>query len=209
MKKIRICTPVTGATLKEFLKNLDQVQEISDIVELKVDGIKNLTKKDLLLIRERTEKEAIFTSRKNEIILKGLNLGFDYVDIDLSLTKKFKLSESRKTKIIISFHDFEKTPDVKKLMRIINRMKESNQDIIKIATMVNNDQDIKNLFQILLNKNKNEKIIVIGMGEKGKVTRILGPLLGSFLTFASTVFGKTAQGQIDIIKLKKIYKLIN
>jgi len=49
MNKIKICTPVIGKTLKEFLKNLDQVQEISEMVELRVDSL-NLTKKDLILI---------------------------------------------------------------------------------------------------------------------------------------------------------------
>ena len=42
MKKIKICTPVIGKTLGEFLENLDRVQEISEMVELRVDGIKNL-----------------------------------------------------------------------------------------------------------------------------------------------------------------------
>jgi len=209
MNKIKICTPVMGKTLEEFLKNLDQVQEVSEMVELRVDKIKNLSKKDLILIRKRTKKEVIFTSRQREIILKALNLGFNYVDVELSLISELNLPKRGKNKIILSFHDFEKTPNIQDLTTIVSRMRKCNVGISKIATVVNNDQDIKNLLLILLNKKKDEKIIVVGMGEKGKITRILGPLLGSFLTFASTPFGKTAQGQINITKLKKIYQLIN
>ena len=209
MNKIKICAPVIGKTLREFLKNLDQVQEVSEMVELRVDHIKNVSENDLQLIRKKTIKEAMFTSRNKKMILQALELGFDYVDVDFSLIKELKLSKFKKTKIIISFHDYKKTPNIQKLTLTINRMRECNVGIIKIATMVNSNQDIKNLFQILLNKKKNEKIIVVGMGEKGKITRILGPLLGSFLTFASTQYGETAPGQIDIMKLKKIYKLIN
>lgn len=208
MKKIKICTPVIGKTLKEFLKNLDRVQEVSEMVELRIDKIKNLSEQDLKLIRTKTVKEVIFTSRRKEIILKALKLEFDYVDVDLSLIKELKLLKSKKTKIIVSFHDFKKTPNIQDLTKIINRMREWKVEIIKIATMVNNDQDIGNLVKILLNKKENEKIIVIGMGEKGKITRILGPLLGSFLTFASTQYGETAPGQIDIEKMKNIYKLL-
>lgn len=207
--KIKICTPVIGKTLKEFLNNLDQVQEISDMVELRVDEIKDLSKNDLQLMRKRTKKEAIFTSRKKEIILKALDLGFDFVDIELSLISDLNLTKQEKTKIILSFHDFEKTPNIQKLTSIVGHMRECNIGVIKIATTINDDQDIKNLFQILLGKKKNEKIIVIGMGEKGRVTRILGPILGSFLTFASTKYGKSAPSQIDINKMKKIYEILN
>lgn len=209
MKNIKICTPVIGKTLKEFLKNLDQVQAISDMVELRVDGIKNFNEKDLQLIKKKTIKKAIFTCRKKEIILKAFNLGFDYVDVELSLTSSIDLQKKGKTKIILSFHDFKKTPKIKELTATLDQMRECGNNIIKIATKVNNDQDIKNLLQVLLIKKKGEKIIVIGMGKKGQIIRVIGPLLGSFLTFASTEFGSTAPGQIDINKMKNIYKLLN
>ena len=205
MKKIKICTPVLGKTLREFLNNLDQVQEVSEMVELRVDEIRNLNKNDLKLIRERTTKEAIFTSRRKEIILKALDLRFDFIDIDLPLIKNFDLPKQIKSKIIISFHDFKKTPDMFQLNAIVNKIRKLKVEIIKIATKVNNNQDIKNLFKILLNKKKNEKIIVVGMGKKGKITRVLGPLIGSFLTFASTPFGQSAPGQLEISEFKKIY----
>ena len=208
MKKIKICAPVIGETLKEFLENLDQVQEISDMVELRVDKIKNLSEKDLALIKKRIKKEVILTSRRKDIILKGLDMKFDFIDIELSLISSLNLSKPDKTKIILSFHDFKKTPTLQELTLITNHMRECNVGVLKIATMVNEDQDINNLLKILLNKKKNERIIVIGMGNKGQITRILGPLLGSFLTFASTKYGKTAPEQIDINKMKNIYKLL-
>jgi len=208
MKKIKICTPVMGKTLNEFLKKLDKVQEVSSMVELRVDGM-NLTKKDLLLIRKKVKKEAILTSRNKENILMALDLGFDLIDIDLSMISGLDLSEKMKKKIILSFHDFEKTPEVNRLKLLVDQMKKFNTGIIKIATVVKSDRDIKNLFQILINKKENEKMIIIGIGKKGQITRIFGPLLGSFLTFASTKFGVSAPGQIDIEKMKNIYKLLN
>jgi 3-dehydroquinate dehydratase-1 len=208
MKKIKICTPVMGKTLNEFLKNLDKVQEVSSMVELRVDGM-NLTKKDLLLIRKRVKKEAILTSRNKENILMALDLGFNLIDIDFSMISGLDLSEKMKKKIILSFHDFKKTPGVNRLKLLVDQMRKFNTGMIKIATVVKNDRDIKNLFQILINKKENEKIIIIGMGKRGQITRIFGPLLGSFLTFASTPFGGSAPGQIDIEKMKNIYKLLN
>ncbi len=208
MKKIKICTPVIGKTLEEFLENLEKVQAISDMVELRVDQIKNLSDSDLQLIRKKTKKEAIFTSRKKEIILKALDLEFDYIDIELSLISNIDLSKQKNNKIILSFHDFKKTPNIEELTILIDRMRKYNIEVLKIATTVNNDQDVNDLFKTLLNKKNDEKMIIVGMGKEGKITRVLGPLLGSFLTFASTKYGESAQGQINIVELKKIYKLL-
>jgi 3-dehydroquinate dehydratase I len=209
MKKIKICAVVTGSSLKEFLENLDQVQEISELVELRVDKIKNLNEKDLLLIRKKTIKEAIFTCRDKKIILQAMKIGFDYVDIEFNLIKKIDFEKPKDTKIIISYHDFKKTPSGKELEKITSQMKKYKNDTIKIATLIIKKSDNLKLFGLLLNKKIEERMIIVGMGEKGKITRILGPILGSYLTYASTKFGKTAPGQIDVIKLKKIYKLIN
>ncbi|MCR4276902.1 MAG: type I 3-dehydroquinate dehydratase [Candidatus Roizmanbacteria bacterium] len=208
MNKIKICVPVIGKTLNEFLKNLDKVQEASSMVELRVDGL-NLTQNDLILIRKRIKKETILTSRNKEIILSSLNLGFDFVDVDLLMMNDLKLSKNDRSRIIVSFHDHKKTPGINRLKLLVDKMRKFGSGVIKIATVINDDQDVKNLFQILLNKKENEKMIIIGMGRRGQITRIFGPFLGSFLTFASTPFGKTASGQIDINKMKKIYEILN
>jgi 3-dehydroquinate dehydratase-1 len=209
MKNIKICSVVTGSNLREFLKNLDKVQEISEMVELRVDKIKNLNEKDLELIRKKTTKEAIFTCRDNKIILRALDLGFNYVDIDFMLLNNFNLPKPKATKIIISFHDFKKTQSLIYLENIRKKMKRFQPEVMKFATMVNSEADINILLKLLLSKDRNEKMIVVGMGEKGKITRILGPLMGSFLTYASTQNGETALGQLDIKKMQNIYKLLN
>lgn len=206
--KIKICAVVTGSNLKEFLENLDKVQAVSEMIELRVDEIKNLSQKDLILIRKKAIKETIFTCRDKKIILQAFDLGFDFIDIDFSLITGIKLPKLRKTRIIVSFHDFKKTPSLILLKNIKKKLKQFKPDVMKFATMVNSEEDIKNLLNLLINKDKKEELIVIGMGKKGKITRVVGPLLGSFLTYASTKFGATAQGQIDINKMKNIYKLL-
>ena len=76
-------------------------------------------------------------------------------------------------------------------------------DIIKIATNVINDNDNIELVKLLINKDKD--IIVLGMGEKGKITRIISPLLGGYLTFASVDGNISASGQISLSDLIHIY----
>lgn len=220
--KIIICIPVVGENLTGFLSNLEKAQRISDFVELRVDYLKNLRWQDIGIIKKNVRKKAIFTCRKKDeggrfnqdesarlkIIDTAINLGFDYVDVELStLQEKHDLARNNNTKMIISYHNLQKTPSLIYLKKIINKMKHTNPAIMKIATFVRNEEDNSKLFRLMLEKNKNEERIIIGMGEKGKITRILGPVLGSYLTFASTFLGETGSGQINYEKLKNFYKI--
>jgi 3-dehydroquinate dehydratase type I len=57
--------------------------------------------------------------------------------------------------------------------------------------------------------NDTRPVVVVGMGHKGRITRIAALLLGSPFTYASLAAGKeTAEGQIDWKSLKEIYKRI-
>jgi 3-dehydroquinate dehydratase type I len=65
------------------------------------------------------------------------------------------------------------------------------------------------LLKLLLEKTSDEEMIILGMGDNGQITRILSLLLGGYLTFASTKYGGSAPGQIDIEQLKNIYNLLS
>lgn len=145
-------------------------------------------------------------SLRRNILQKGFDLEFDYIDIELSTIEKWQPKQSEKTKLIISYHNFEKTPHFWVLNKIIFQMNQYSPNVIKIATMVNDEYDNTQLYRIMVNKPKKEERIVVGMGEKGKMTRILGPMLGCYLTYASTPFSQSAPSQVDITELKAIYK---
>ncbi len=215
---IRICTPVIGETLDEFLENLKNTQEISDFVELRVDYIQDFTEANVEIIRKETKVQSIFTCRKKEeggkfqsnekdrvkILQKAIELGFDHIDIELSTMKENQFKKS-KSKLIISYHNFVETPSYWDMQSIIYEMNEFKPDILKITTMMKEEYESTKIYRLLTNKPHSEERIVIGMGEKGRMTRILGPLLRSYLTYASTKFGESAPGQIDIEELKEIY----
>jgi len=208
MKKIKICTPVIGKNLKEFLENLEKIQQVSNFIELRVDKIKNLTEKDLRLIRKKTKKEAILTCREKEILFKACRLGFQFIDIDLETLEKEKINlpKNLKTKFIVSFHDFKKTPSAEFLRKLVLRMDKHKPNIIKIATMVRKEIDNIKLFKLILDKKLKKDRIIIGMGRKGKMTRLLGPILGTYLTYAMVDEMKSAAGQLQVGKLKKFYE---
>jgi len=220
--KIKICTPVIGNNLNQFLENLGKTQEISDFVELRVDYIQDLSLDDIELIREKTKVQSIFTCRKKaeggkfhfdermrvKILQKAIDLVFDHIDIELSTIRDHEFKRNPKTKLIVSYHNFAETPSYWDMQSIIYEMNSFKPDILKIATMMKEEYESTKIYRLLTNKPHTEERIVVGMGEKGRMTRILGPLLGSYLTYASTPYGESAPGQIDINKLKEIYKLI-
>ncbi|HTR42379.1 MAG TPA: type I 3-dehydroquinate dehydratase [Pseudomonadales bacterium] len=83
--------------------------------------------------------------------------------------------------VVVSFHDFEKTPSFEKLHSIATEAAKHGT-IVKISTMVKSQQDIATL-EKLLNSDMDVPICIIGMGAFGTRTRIAFPSLGSCLTY--------------------------
>lgn len=219
-KNVRVCCTVVGENLEEFLKNLEETQKICSFVELRVDYIKNLKLSDLDIIRKNTTVKSIFTCRSVEeggkfkgsteelleIINKANDLKFEHIDIEISKLEYIKFNK-KNAKIIGSYHNFKKTPKLEQLYKICENMSSYEVvDILKVATYVNCDDDMLTITRLILAFRKKNEIIAIGMGEKGRGTRITGPLLGTYLSFAYVGDNKTAPGQVTLDEFKDFYK---
>lgn len=200
-----------------FLTHLQDIQKHADMVELRVDSISGFTIKDVSVIKRSLTVPAIFTCRptheggsytgteleRRAILQEALDSNFDYVDIELSTIEDHIFPKATKAKRIISYHNFEMTPSYWDLQTLIGSMQSYSPDMIKIATMVKNDQDNQTLYKVITNKLANELRIVVGMGDKGKITRVIAPLLGSFCTYVSEG-EKTAKGQLSFHETKTL-----
>lgn len=130
------------------------------------------------------------------------------VDIELSshqINRKV-IAAARKAKktVVVSFHDFKKTPSLKSLNGILKQAKDLGADIVKIAAFVKKPADLQTLAEFTLS-NSWQKIIVIGMGEKGSVSRVAFPCFGSLLTFAH-LGEASAPGQLDLATTVKLLR---
>lgn len=215
---IRICAPVVGRTEKEFLHHLAEVQKISDLIELRVDSIGSVSLDFLRTLKKSLTKSAIFTCRsvrdrggftgteaeRVAILQRAIEL-FPFVDLELETIETHDFSCGKDAKIIVSYHNFLETPSYWDMQKIIFRMNQCKPDILKIATHVHEEYELTKLYRLLTNKPHSEERIVIGMGQAGRMSRIVAPLLGSYLTYASTEWGGSAPGQIEIRELKKMY----
>jgi 3-dehydroquinate dehydratase type I len=150
------------------------------------------------------------TERK-ALLLKAITSGARFVDIDLDSTYAFRkelTDAARKSgcKVITSYHDHERTPDRKELGRIADRCNLAGGDIVKIACMVKGPQDCARLLSLL---DGGSRMVVIGMGPLGRITRVAGPLLGGEFTFASLETGKeSAPGQMSRKEIEAVWKAI-
>ncbi|ACO03546.1 MULTISPECIES: type I 3-dehydroquinate dehydratase [Persephonella] len=133
----------------------------------------------------------------------------DYADIiDIELRSErlhedlVKLCRDKEKFLLVSYHDFEKTPSEDEIQEIIDRS--SFGDIIKFAFMVKDVEDVGRILSVT-HKNRDKKIVSIGMGDLGKITRVAGFFFGSLITY--TYIGESvAPGQIEVKELIKELK---
>jgi len=102
--------------------------------------------------------------------------------------------------VVLSFHDFDKTPERGEFDAIFNQASDLNIDILKLATEVDSPNDLALLEDVLVQDNYDGAKIVIGMGSRGQMSRIKFPALGSVLTFGF-ISESTAPGQLELSDL--------
>lgn len=151
-------------------------------------------------------------SERIELLKTCMNQGANFIDIEIESTDDFlkKLAAHAHlcgTKSIISYHNFEATPEKKELEHILHKCYERGGDVAKIAVQVNILKDVHHLLGLY---NLPGKKVILGMGQLGRITRLMGPYLGAEFTFGAPGTGsETAPGQFSYNQLTDIYKVID
>jgi shikimate 5-dehydrogenase/3-dehydroquinate dehydratase, type I len=210
-----ICLTLSGSTLEENLREVQNNIEYIDMCELRLDTLSPEQQKRASEFPSMVSVPVIATFRRSadggkctigeksrrNLLFEALDGDFAYVDIEDDV-KKCELEDKareRGIKIIRSYHDFKGIPtDI--FGKIANMAKRA--DVVKIAVMTNSVQDLLTLLKIK-NELGNVQKIVIGMGEYGVPARILYHKFGSMLTFASP--NAVAPGQLTPRELKTVY----
>ena len=192
----------------------------ADILELRIDLLKVNARAALHDIRE-TGLPVIITNRMKQeggawggseeervsTLISLLPLA-DAVDIELCARDRDmvvkKARDTGKT-VIISTHDFEKTPASNVMSEIISESVTAGADIAKLAVMPNSLEDVHRLLEVTLHADAT--VCTLAMGEKGRYSRVVAPLYGSVMTYGYV--GKaTAPGQLRVDELRYILNVI-
>ena len=233
-----ICVPLIGKTLDELLTNAQGLVDAgADIIEWRVDHfthvreipqvlaalaeIRHTLKTLPLLFTFRSKKEGGETEISDEAYFElnrqaALSGLADVIDIELfndeaQIRALVNDAHQAGVKVIMSNHDFHKTPAQEDIIYRLRRMQELGADLPKIAVMPQTPQDVLTLLSATLTmkeKYATRPLITMSMGKSGGVSRVTGRLFGSAMTFG-TVGQASAPGQIAIAKLRELMDILS
>lgn len=223
--KFKVCVSLATSSVDKLPRLISSaLQKRADFVEIRFDH--NIYK-DIdraLDITSKIKRKAIFTLRSKEeggefegsnkervSLLEKLAMTRPMLlDVEISTLKKEKgigqfLSEN-KVPILVSSHDFRKTPNLSTLRNELKDMRKYSNYVKMVTTARSIEDNFKLL--LLYDNNHNTRLIAFAMGEHGILSRLLCNLYGgSPFTYAS-LDKPLAPGQLDIVLMKKLYDRI-
>ncbi len=192
------------------LDELDGIELRLDLFpSLDLRGLRHTLPLPLLFtLRKKTHGGSFSHAESERLVLIEQLFQFqpDYFDLEHDTHSSFlgkMASNYPATKLILSHHDFEKTPDLESLFA---KMQSPYAHAYKIATYANSTADALRMCRFVKEKKaQGHKLSGICMGPNGVATRILGPASGNFIDFTSQNDAQKL-GQIPLDALQKIYR---
>lgn len=138
----------------------------------------------------------------------------DFIDLEYFYTDDADVEiynlQKMGAKVITSHHDFHETPSSNVLFMLLEQMKHSNADIVKLAMMPQSAEDVLRLLEETNHFHKRypmQPLITMSMGKMGTISRVCGELFGSCVTFGA---GKNASapGQVPVAELEEILEVL-
>jgi len=215
--KYKTCVSIAEKNPKKIKRLLKNALLKSEYAEIRLDfmnpseipdilqNIKEKISRCVCTLRPKNEGGK-FSGKENERI-SILKLISEYnpflLDVEFNTLKKDqKLRQYLKksnTDILVSWHDFKKTPSMDRLNSRLTEMKKLS-NFVKIVTVAKSISDTSRIMS-LYNRSSKIKLIAFAMGEQAKFSRILCLHLGSPYTYVS--LGKAiAPGQFSLDDMK-------
>ena len=232
------CVPIVGRSVEELVQECRYLQDkIYDVVELRIDFLKDVTSLDAIgealtavrtelpngaiLFTFRTKEEggetAVPESYYFELIQYAIKSGkVDAVDVEYyrnrdSIAQTLAVAKEQGVTVVMSNHDFAKTPSFEEITERLIGMKKLGADVAKLACMPNSAKDVLTLLsatEAVKSQYPDEPIITMSMGKLGAISRISGEIFGSALTFGSAKKA-SAPGQLEVTTLQQILRALH
>jgi len=217
--KYKTCVSITQKTPRGLNKVVKKALKKSDYVEIRFDFLKpaevpkalellkNDLKKSVCTLRPKSEGGKFSGVEKERIAILKLIAEYNpfLLDVEFNSLKKnktlVKYLKKTKTPILVSWHDFKKTPNIATLNRVLEQMAKFSKNI-KIVTNAKTIVDPSYVLS-LYGRASSLSLIAFAMGDHGRMSRILCLYLGSPFTYVS--LGKPiAPGQFSLNEVKSI-----
>jgi len=235
-QKPLICVPVISEKETDLIDEVNAVIKMKpEVIEWRVDYFENVM--DIsnvngvlkiiraiiddtpLIITCRSYEEGghrkIADEAKLNLFENAVKSGYvDAIDMELSFgTEKIgyikSLAIKSDVKLILSYHNFEETPSEKFIVEKIKEEIKYGADAAKIAVMAKDQGDVLKLLNATYNARTEiqNPLITISMGSLGVISRLLGFVFGSDMTFAAGV-NVSAPGQIPMDEMRRYIETI-
>jgi 3-dehydroquinate dehydratase-1 len=222
-----ICAPLVGRTRERLLAEVAVVAaKRPDILEWRVDFFEGIgdtahvvdalaalkqaaagipilfTRRSMREGGERialSESEVVALYRavcaSGDVDIVDFEMGNDPADVKAVR----EMSRAAGVKLILSFHDFQRTPSAEVLEQRFAQAASLNADIAKVAVMPQGMDDVLTLLSATLRAGKalDIPLVSMSMGRLGAITRMCGWAFGSAMTFAVGE-ASSAPGQMAI-----------
>jgi len=206
------------ASLEDFEEVARFPAHLVDLCELRIDllqrfsvhlegRVEKVPFPKIVTVRDFSEGGAGALSQAARLDLFEHWLPFcNLIDIEFKNLGQFgnlvQKAESAGKEVIISFHDFARTPSLKDLQGMVDDCRPGTSHIFKVATKVTQWSDVETLIRLIQN-NPESRVAAMGMGELGKLSRLVLARLGSCLSYGS-IGESVAPGQWPISELARL-----
>lgn len=235
--KPKICIPIVATDIEEAKVQATEIMTYPvDVVELRADFLDKCfdieyTIHVIKAINDIISVPLIYTFRTKKeggekevscddyvsLIKKVLESGtVDLIDVEMFTGDEIvsaltKYAHKCGARVIVSNHEFTKTPIKIDLILRLVKMQTLGADIAKIAVMPKNKMDVLTLLEATAEAYEEYMdipIVTMSMGKYGMISRMTGEVFGSCITFGCV--GKpSAPGQIEANRLSTALDIIH
>lgn len=213
------CEILAFEQINDLYGGLNQLSPYANAVEIRFDYLKAPDINQIPQLIQQSPKPVLFTCRhhkeggqfrdertqQQQILTAADRAGCQWIDIDLALGAP-TLHSIKTSHTILSHHDFDKTPPLDELMTLLQQMHALSPNIIKIATMIQTDEDHDNLLKLLRDTPDTSKLTIVGMGPLGQRTRIAAVTQGSHMAYFNEKSTSPDTAGVSGSTLDNIYK---
>jgi len=232
-----LCTPLVGRTRERVLAEAASVlKQKPDIVEWRVDFFDAIGDTDTVIETARAlrgvvgKRPIIFTRRSETEGGERIAIGdedvvelyaavaatrlVDFIDFEMGndpehLRRVRECTRQHEIRLILSYHNVSYTPGQDDLVDRFLEAERLGADVAMVQVMPRDRADVLRLLAATAEADDKARIplISISLGPLGSVTRMVGGLFGSWLSFAVGE-SASAPGQIPIGDLVTVYDII-
>ncbi|MDR2466685.1 MAG: type I 3-dehydroquinate dehydratase [Prevotellaceae bacterium] len=147
-------------------------------------------------------------------LLAAIRAGATFADVETEADESFRHAVAEQAKrygcrLIVSHHDFERTPPVEEMLLAIEKCRKQGADTVKFVSTANHRRDsarVLSLYALCTDF----PLVAFAMGKTGRVTRLACVPLGAPFTYAAVSDDKaTAGGQMSFDTMKTFISLNN